>query len=92
MSGQIGGNPHFNTAQVDIGSSATRIVSDNSRRLMLHVSNSGGETIFVGDSAVTPDTGFPILGMTTITVSTRDALYGVNASGNTTVGYFEEYW
>ena len=92
MAEMIGGNPYFRTAQVNIGTTPTLVVAADNQRLMLHLINSGDGAIYIGDVSVTTATGYPVLGPSAITVSTRDEIYGVVASGTATIGYFEEHW
>ncbi|HEY3332577.1 MAG TPA: hypothetical protein VGK19_21280 [Capsulimonadaceae bacterium] len=93
MSGPIGGNPHFRTGRVSIADTATELVPSDSGRLMLHLTNSGGDAVYIGDETVTSETGYPVLGSSAITVSTRDAVYAITATGvSAAISYFEEYW
>ncbi len=92
MAGQFGGNPHFHTGQVSVATTPTRIVAASGHRLMLHLANADNATIFVGGASVSTTTGYPVLAPSSITISARDEVYGVTASGTATLSYFEESW
>ena len=91
MAGQFGGNPYYSTGQVSVGTTPVQVVPVNPSRFILHLGNESGTTVYIGAAGVTPSTGYPILGSSLKTVSTRDALYAVVASGTETLSFFEEH-
>lgn len=101
MSGPINPDVHLNTPalyagsfvanSVSVGTAATLIVAvPGGYQGGVTVQNTGTATVYVGGSAVTTATGFPVASNTTLTVSgakgTSRALYGI-ATAAFTVKY-----
>lgn len=77
----------INTAQANVGTTATPIVATSTGGLRAVLSNGGPADVFIGPSGVTTGTGFKLPGGGTISVQldAGEAIFGVVASGTSTV-------
>ncbi len=80
----------LSVTKVNVGSSATLIVAERPTREYIRLYNGGTTTVYLGGSAVTPSTGFPLLGSAHIDESySRSAYWGVTSAGSADVNVME---
>ena len=83
----------MNTGQASMTATAASIISSNSTRKSLVITNTGSNTIYLGDnSSVTDSNGYPLeAGGTLKDTSYSGTWYGICSSGETsTANYIEE--
>lgn len=79
------------TNAVTIATTATQIRPANTLRKRLHITNTGATTAYIGTTGVTTGTGQPVAaGASIATIEDTSAIYGIVASGTTTIRYAEE--
>jgi hypothetical protein len=87
----VSANTSSNYANVTVAVTATVILAANTSRANLLIQNLGGANLYIGnDSSVTTANGIEIPPNGTITLTVDDDIYGISASGNLDVRYFEE--
>ncbi len=99
LRGDTGGNLMTTTAvsttiatnQVTVADTATAIKALNTSRRSITIRNQGTTDMFIGSASVTTSTGFSVRAGESISLDRNTAaIYGIVASGSTTVGYLEE--
>ena len=80
--GEYGGNVTFRTAQIAVGTSPTLIKPANANDRVQRLFNNDTQTIWIGDSSVTPTTGLPIVVGAFVTLGVRAAIYGCIAASS----------
>jgi hypothetical protein len=76
------------TGQATITGTASQIVPQYSSRSGLTIVNTGSNTVYIGEAAVTSATGYPLLASASVSFSTTGAVFGVS-SGGSTVGWLQ---
>lgn len=101
LSGQVGiqpdqkistdGGNNLGTGQSPVGISSSLIIAANTNRKSVTITNTSATTdMYLGVSGVTTATGALLPPVSTITLHTRAAVYGVSASGTITATAIEE--
>jgi hypothetical protein len=80
-------NEDFSTAQVSVGSTATKIYTGQSGVDEVTIANLGTTDVFIGKSGVTTSTGFLLPGTkgASLTLCSTVDIYGIVASGSQAV-------
>jgi hypothetical protein len=78
------------TGQVSVTNAATQIIAGNGNREGVIITNTGSVTVFLGEQAVTASTGHALPAGTAITLTCASPVYGITATGTSTVTFLEE--
>ena len=80
------------SAQVSVGTTATVLVAATGFDQTVWLHNSGGGTVYLGDSGVTTSNGYKLDNgdKMQLLVGDHEGLYGVTASGTNTVGVLKQ--
>jgi hypothetical protein len=78
----------MNVNQVSVGTSATPIVAANPGRSCCLITPTAD--VYIGGSSVTTSSGHLVKANTTVPYETTGAIYGIVASGTSTVTYADE--
>jgi len=81
--------PTFNTGQVTLGATKVLILSPNSHRTRLIVSNNSGNDVFLGNSSVTLTTGYLLHSPGDIEIMNTSAIYGISKKSSL-ITFWEE--
>lgn len=81
----------FATGQVSVANTATSILAGDPQRTNVLITNAGTVAVYIGNSAVTTANGAYLPAGTSISIPTKDAVFGISSGATQTVTFLVTY-